>query len=226
MHEGHRRRLLEQVLESERPYPHHLMEALLFYAIPRKDTNATAHLLVEKFGGVYQAVNADIDDLVTVDGVGKNTASFLKIISLVTERAANRIGFAHITNTIEFRQFIAARPRRGVNVIEVCMLDKKGNVGRIVEYAAKGGKSAVINGKQFLRDVVLFRPYGIFVASYRNREGVAPEKSDDDNLTAILKVCGICGAWIYDFVIADQSGNDYSYFVNDRLGSFRKTVNG
>ena len=45
MHEGHRERMRERVINSgiENMPPHEVLEFLLFYAIPRKDTNPIAH---------------------------------------------------------------------------------------------------------------------------------------------------------------------------------------
>ncbi|HOV69306.1 MAG TPA: hypothetical protein PLZ84_03175, partial [Clostridia bacterium] len=50
--------------------PHQVLELLLFYAIPYKDTNELAHLLLDRFGSLSAVFEASIDELVEVKGVG------------------------------------------------------------------------------------------------------------------------------------------------------------
>ena len=51
-HEGHRARLKERFLREglDSFSTHEVVELMLFYAIPQRDVNETAHLLVERFG--------------------------------------------------------------------------------------------------------------------------------------------------------------------------------
>ena len=52
MHDGHRDRLREKIVSAgiESLQPHEILEFLLFAFIPRKDTNAIAHELINTFG--------------------------------------------------------------------------------------------------------------------------------------------------------------------------------
>ena len=56
-----------------------VLELLLFYCIPRRDTNELAHTLINRFGSVSRVMNASIEELMQVPGVGKNTATFLHL---------------------------------------------------------------------------------------------------------------------------------------------------
>ena len=51
IHEGHRARMKKKLLENgERSLAdHELLEVLLYYAIPRRDTNELAHRLLKQF---------------------------------------------------------------------------------------------------------------------------------------------------------------------------------
>ena len=53
-HDGHRDRMRKKYMEygAEIFEPHEMLEMLLYYAIPRKDTNKTAHELINTFGSV------------------------------------------------------------------------------------------------------------------------------------------------------------------------------
>ena len=91
IHSGHRKRTKEKYLNSlgEDFNDHELLELLLFYAIPRKNTNETAHLLMEKFGSVENIVEASIEDLKTVDGIGDNSAILIKTVLAFSKRYTN-----------------------------------------------------------------------------------------------------------------------------------------
>ena len=81
---GHRDRLREKFL-SNHLADYEKLELLLGYAIPRRDVRPLARSLVKHFGGVYQVLSASVDDLVAVNGVGRNTAIFLKVVQQMME---------------------------------------------------------------------------------------------------------------------------------------------
>lgn len=63
-----------------------LMEYLLFFSIPRVDTNPTAHRLLKEFGSVKGVLDADVESLCRVEGVGQNSAIQLRLISEMMRR--------------------------------------------------------------------------------------------------------------------------------------------
>jgi len=82
MHDGHRQRLKQRFLDSGLAgFPdHNILELLLFYTIPRRDTNELAHTLINTFGSLSAVFDASFEDLIKVDGIGENTASLIKMI--------------------------------------------------------------------------------------------------------------------------------------------------
>lgn len=81
-HKNHRSRLRARFLRSGLSdfAPHNVLELLLFYAIPRRDTNPIAHALLSRFGTVGGVLAADEAALVTVPGVSVGTARFLRVL--------------------------------------------------------------------------------------------------------------------------------------------------
>lgn len=81
-HEGHRARMKERFLTTglDGFSDHEILEFLLFYAIPYRDTNPLAHELVNRFGSWMQVVNADHRDLLDVPGVTPHVASLLTLV--------------------------------------------------------------------------------------------------------------------------------------------------
>ena len=56
------------------------LEMLLFYAIPRRDTNVLAHALLDRFNSLRGVLDADPSELERVEGIGENAAIFLKTV--------------------------------------------------------------------------------------------------------------------------------------------------
>ena len=83
IHSGHRSRLRNRVKKYglDSLNEHEVLELLLGYAIPRKDTNPLAHNLINYFGSFAKVIDADFYDLLKVKGVGEETALFVKVLS-------------------------------------------------------------------------------------------------------------------------------------------------
>ncbi len=71
-----RARFLREGLSAFADYE--VLELLLFYAIPRRDTKGQAHALDDTLGSLYEALTADADALCRVRGIGEHTAAFLR----------------------------------------------------------------------------------------------------------------------------------------------------
>ena len=81
-HALHRTRMRTRFLQAgaETFADHELLELLLYYAIPRRDTNATAHALLEHFGSFDKLFAASVAELTQVGGIGENAAVLLKTV--------------------------------------------------------------------------------------------------------------------------------------------------
>jgi DNA repair protein RadC len=89
MHNGHRERLKKRFLAEglDNFEPHVILEMILFYAIPRSDTNPIAHELLRNFGGSLQRVlDAPIEELTKIKGISKNVAILIKMFPEVCRR--------------------------------------------------------------------------------------------------------------------------------------------
>ncbi|MBQ9131837.1 MAG: hypothetical protein IJX62_05135 [Clostridia bacterium] len=80
MHEGHRKRMRSVCVYHgfDSMNDHQLLEMILGYSIPRRDTNPIAHALLQKFGSLRGVLQAEVCQLTQVEGVGEYTAVFLQ----------------------------------------------------------------------------------------------------------------------------------------------------
>ena len=87
IHDGHRQRLKDRFLKEGLDHFEDIqvLELLLFYCIPRQDTNPLAHALLDHFGALPRVLEAEPAELKKVPGVGDSVATFLPLVV-----AANR----------------------------------------------------------------------------------------------------------------------------------------
>ncbi|MBQ4552910.1 MAG: DNA repair protein RadC [Clostridia bacterium] len=81
-HEGHRKRLRDRFSAAglEAFAPHEVLELLLTYAIPRRDTKPIAYALITRFGSLHAVLQASVQELMQVDGIGENAATLLSMM--------------------------------------------------------------------------------------------------------------------------------------------------
>ena len=103
IHDGHRQRLKDRFLREglDGFTDVQVLELLLFYAVPRRDTNPIAHALLERFGSLAKVLDAPVVKLTQVDGISENGATFLKLVREIERRYALSQGEEIILNTID-----------------------------------------------------------------------------------------------------------------------------
>jgi len=86
-HAGHRQRVISKYFEHGlSPFQEHeVLELMLFFSIPRADTNLLAHRMLDEFGSLENILEACPEDLEAIPGVGKNTAALLTLFRAVWE---------------------------------------------------------------------------------------------------------------------------------------------
>lgn len=88
IHSGHRSRLKERFASHglEAMSDIEALEMLLYYALPRRDTNVIAHKLLERFGSYRAVLEADESELREVPGVGENAAMLIRLVRELNRR--------------------------------------------------------------------------------------------------------------------------------------------
>ena len=83
IHEGHRQRLKDRFRREglDNFDELYVLELLLFYCIPRKDTNPIAHALLDRFTSIKQILEAPPAELKKVPGMGDSAATFLSLLN-------------------------------------------------------------------------------------------------------------------------------------------------
>lgn len=133
-HQGHRENVRRRYVAGglEAFAPHEILELLLYYAIPQKDTNPLAHRLIDAYGSLSRVLSASAEELQSVEGVGERTASFLSLVFQIgrwirlEEKRPESVNFLSAEFVGQYvRELFAGRECEAV--CELC-LNQRGNL--------------------------------------------------------------------------------------------------
>ncbi len=189
VHDGHRARKKEQFREHglDAFADHEVLELLLFYAIPRRDTNPVAHLLLERFGSLDAVLSAPAEELEKVEGVGENAATLLSLLLPVVRRAylESRGGAISLGDTERLGRYFCALflGARQEAFYEAC-LDAKGKLLRCCKIADGSVDAVNINVRRIVENAL--RCHASAVALAHNHPSGVALPSPDDNTTTLM----------------------------------------
>ena len=89
VHDGHRERLRKKFRQGTLE-DHELLELLLFFSIPRRNTNEIAHALLKRFGSLSAVLRADESALQSVEGIGATSALQIRTVAEMMSRCARQ----------------------------------------------------------------------------------------------------------------------------------------
>ncbi|MBR6400922.1 MAG: RadC family protein [Firmicutes bacterium] len=144
-HSGHRERMRSRYLNEgglDSFEDHQILEMLLFYAIPRRDTNELAHKMIREFGSLEALVNSRAEAIAARTGVSLNTAVLVSMIGSIQKRRGSlaRRGIC-LKEREEVKKYCMQLFRgRQEEVLYVLCLDKNMRLIAPVEVAEGGDK--------------------------------------------------------------------------------------
>lgn len=187
LHAGHRQRLrLRFAKESLDAFDDHVvLELLLFYAIPQKDTNPIAHRLLKRFGSLSAVLDASIEELRRVDGVGASAATLLHLMPSVARRyQTDRVRSGTVLDSVGkigeylLPQFLG----RSIETVIVLYLDKKRKLLYLEVLDEGGPAESKIEIRKIIESVVRTNATSV-VLSHNHAQGSAFPSTEDVNAT-------------------------------------------
>jgi DNA repair protein RadC len=95
LHAGHRERLKQRFVRSglDGFDDHQALELLLFYAVPRRDTNKMAHRLIKQFGSLHNLMSANPLNVAKTCKISLNTAVLITmVVPMFQKYSQSRMG--------------------------------------------------------------------------------------------------------------------------------------
>lgn len=186
-HFGHRKRIREKYLKSsiELFQDYEILELLLTYAIPRKDTKIEAKNLIKKFGTIENVLKAKEEELLKIEGIGKSTISFLKLMGELPSifyknkiRESENILIKNKDNLIRF-----LREKIAFEKIEKFFVLYLSSSNELLAYEEKSSGTidrSSIYPREIYKDVIKYNAKAIIIAHNHPSENLKPSRSDLD----------------------------------------------
>jgi DNA repair protein RadC len=204
---------------------HEVLEALLFNAVPRVNTNDLAHRLLARFGSVPAVLGAPVRLLKEVDGVGESLAAYLRCIGTFCERyyAEYRNRFPQ---TYEQKEFLAYAYREYVylqdEVLDCFLVDRSGKILQRRRFSAGAQDFASIKPEDMTSILAVGGVAGIVVVHNHPDGRSTPSQADDELTKQVQWMCSFHNLLFCDHLVCGADGV-YSYYKAGLLGGISRT---
>ncbi len=209
VHDGHRQRLKRRFIKGGlRDFePHAALELLLSYAIPRRDTNELAHRLIRHFGGFDRVLEADLQSLTQVDGVGEHTAVLLKAVfesMAFYDAQRNRKGFvaSSSANAIRYAQSLFVGEQQEISYL-MCF-DAKLRLINCPEITRGSLTQTAVSIKRIVELASLNKAVSV-ILTHNHPNGVAmPSQEDIEATRQIMRALKLIDVRLSDHIVVGE----------------------
>ena len=212
IHEGHRKRMKERFMKSglDDFAPHNVLEFLLFYSIPRGDTNPIAHRLIDAFGSLSGVFDATPEELMKVSGVGESTAILISMIPQMARKyledkadAVNVVGGCGDIGAYLLPKFVG----RTNEALMMVSIDNKNKVISCSVVAEGTVDSAKVSRRKVMEEAMKVKATRVILA-HNHPRGVAVPSAEDVAMTReIGRLFSQVGIELVDHIIV--ADDDY-----------------
>ena len=224
---GHRERVRKRFLENgfNGLEDYEILELLLFYVIPRKDTKAIAKELIKKFKNLANVLKADTLELKTIDGLGASSITFLKMMGALPEKIykdelKNQKLIKDDKNKINDKEVLLSflRNKIGYEDVEkfyVIYLSSSNEVIAFEESSSGTLDRSSIYPREIYKRVIMENAKSIIIAHNHPSGNTCPSKCDIDITNEIAKGLKNFGALLLEHIIITR--DSYFSFLEEGL---------
>ena len=224
---GHRERVRKKFLENgfNGLEDYEILELLLFYVIPRKDTKAIAKELIKKFKNLANVLKADTLELKTIDGLGDVAITFLKMMGALPEKIykdelKNQKLIKDDKNKITDKEVLLSflRNKIGYEDVEkfyVIYLSSSNEVIAFEESSSGTLDRSSIYPREIYKRVIMENAKSIIIAHNHPSGNTCPSKCDIDITNEIAKGLKNFGALLIEHIIITR--DSYFSFLEEGL---------
>ena len=225
--QGHRERIKEKFLKNgiDGFAEYEILELLLTYCIPRKDTKPIAKELLNKFKSLDNVFKADFDKLSAIDGLGKNSIAFLKLIGdlpsiIYKDELKNKKLVDKETLKISNKDILLKylRNKIGYEEIEkfyVLYLSSSNEVIEFEENSVGTLDRSSVYPREIYKKIINLNAKSVILAHNHPSDNITPSKSDIELTNEIAKGLKNFGALLIEHIIITK--NSYFSFLEEGL---------
>ena len=225
--QGHRERIREKFLKNgiDGFAEYEILELLLTYCIPRKDTKPIAKELLNKFKRLDNIFKADFDKLSAIDGLGKNSIAFLKLIGdlpsiIYKDELKNKKLLNKETLKISNKDILLNYLRNKIGYEEkekfyVIYLSSSNEVIEFEENSVGTLDRSSVYLREIYKKIINLNAKSIILAHNHPSDNITPSKSDIELTNEIAKGLKNFGALLIEHIIITK--NSYFSFLEEGL---------
>jgi len=189
--EGHRKRLRERFTKSKFDgfHDYEIIELLLTYAIPRKDTKPIAKALLQRFKTIRQILDLPTEELKQIDGLGESASVFLKIIretiaKYFQDATHERKTFLKLDDLAAYiRATIGGRQNE---ILYALYLNSKNELISAEDLGEGTVTEAVAFPRKIVENALRYKATAVIIA-HNHPGGVAEPSRSDDAMTKAIR---------------------------------------
>ena len=223
-HSGHRKRLIDKLAKGVL-LEHEVLETLLFNAIPRRNTNDIAHRLLAEFGSVTAVLNAPVEKLKAVDGVGDSVAAYLRCVGTFCELyyAEYKERFPDFYEENTFSAFVRREyAYLPTEILDCYLVDRMGRILQRKRFSNYQPDYAELDPKEF-SEILSTRGLAGIVLVHNHPVGDCKPSDADHNLTKQCQcLCSFHNLLLCDHVVCAADGI-FSYYQEGLLKGISKS---
>lgn len=190
VHDGHRERMKSRFIQAGADgfNDHNLLEMLLFYAVPRKNTNELAHDILKHFGSLAAVFEARFEELKDVKGVGDNVATLIKLAPELAKRYLEEKSIPKniINSTAAAGEYLVAKYMYEVNEISYALLLNSSNGLIACKQISRGIVNATEVGVRMLVETAIKNNATSVIISHNHPDGLPLPSMEDEHCTKLV----------------------------------------
>lgn len=230
-HDGHRKRMrarLKNDLDMVSYAEHEMLEQLLFYGIPRKNTNELAHLLINTFGSYGNVFGASLAALEKVKGMTENAAMLIKIIGPISRAVGvsrtkgKKFLYTSDDALMHFESHFINEPRE---VAFAACLDIGNRIINVTNIGKGSGAETSIDMQKLIEAVSSSHADKVVLMHNHPSGNLSP--SDEDIFATNLALVSLVSvnAKLIDHIIFTPNGQYFSFYQNRIIDALVENAN-
>ena len=206
IHKGHRERLRKRFLEHglDSFSDIEALELLLFYALPRRNTNPLAHALLKSFGSFRAVMEARTTDLAQVEGIGENAAGLIHLVAEFGQRymaAARRQGKLLRSSADAGEYFLPLFAYETDELVYVACLDSGGMVKQCRRIAQGMSNKVDISSRDIVDTALRYNASHVIIAHNHLSGTAMPSQADITTTKNLYTALSLIGVELDDHII-------------------------
>jgi DNA repair protein RadC len=211
--------MLEKLQSGVPLAEHELLEILLFNAIPRMNTNPLSHRLIKEFGDIRGVLEADMEKLTVVEGLGAQGAAYLKCVGAFIERyyvpPEDKLPETYTKDS--FYRYISDRFKGYTyEAVELYAVSSDNGLVRCNIFTEHRRRGVALRPQEIIKTIADLSGRGLLIVHNHVDCSCAPSAADDELTKQCEILCSINNVQLLDHIIYSDSGI-YSYYDSERM---------